>query len=303
MEMVGQRVALFVALLAMGGLVIGNLARAGASPMPESLAVTTSSGPGEHEVGYQLRIQSGPEGTAFGVEYELPSWPTTEPISGSPLEIASIDLFGPGSIRPAPGLVPLPFLPIENGCVRRFNTLVGSRFWVEVPANNASMVDLQVEGRYPAWPGTRYGISFSTFAVDDKLAPLSDLADINVTRFMPMGTHIQIRAKGRLRNGFTPQLSGKTTPPFRMAQIRLRAVERSRSGKVGLDDWADPAPRAVSLGAVRTDRQGHFSVPPRPLDSEGRYAVIARSEARGARSADWNCGAFFSYGSFLSRPR
>jgi hypothetical protein len=264
---------------------------------PQSLTVTTSTGPQAKEAGYHLRIQTAAEGAAFGFQYDLPSWPTTEPVLGSPVRVSSVGLSGPGSIRPsAQGAVPKPILRRGNACVRELAAPYLQRYWVEMPANSVSVVNLQVRGTYPAWPGTKYGVSFSTFAFDDPSAQLLPLGAINVPRFMPRGTRIALNAKGEPGKQATPELAGRTYPPFRGARIALRAVRPALSGRVRLEDWGDPRPPAISLGSVTTDRHGRFRVPPRRLTAEGSFAVIARSEARGSRAADWNCGAFFSLG-------
>lgn len=266
-----------------------------AGQAPQSIAITTSPGPLTSEVEYQLRIQSGAEGAAFGLQYEIPPWPTREPVLGSPLRVASVGLSGPGSIRPAAGgASPKPVLRRRNACVRALTAPHPQRYWVEMPANSISVVNFQVKGTYPAWSGTKYGLSFSTFAVDVPTAQLAPLGTINVARLMPKGTRIDLKAKGKPQKGLTPELMGRTYPPLRQAKIYLRVVRPARSGSVGLDDWGDPHPPAISLGSVRTDREGHFKVPPRSFAGVGPFAVIARSKARGARAADWNCGAFFN---------
>lgn len=259
--------------------------------MPRSVGITTSSGATAREVRYQLEIQSGAEEAAFGVQYDPPSWSTAEPVFGSPLKMFSVGISGPGSIESARVLAPKPVLHIRNGCIRATSDSFSQRFWVELPPNSTSTVYLLARGTYPAWPGTIYGVRFSTFAVDDPGAELVPLASVNVPRLMPRGTRIEIKAKGRPRTDTTPEIVGRTLPPFRSAKISLRVVRPSRSGGVALEGWAASV---ASLGVVQTDRQGRFKVSPRPFSGSGPYAVIARSEARGARVSDWNCGAFFS---------
>lgn len=263
--------------------------------MPLSLAVAISPGSSAGEAQVQLSIESGAAGAAFGFQYDLPSWPAPRLVTGSPVQVASVGLPGPGSIRAATsGPPPKPVLPRRNACIRETAAPNTQRSWVELPPNTTSVVSLRLRGTYPAWPGTRYGLSFSTFPVDDPFAQLAPLASVNVSRFAPRGTRIEIRAKEQPTAQTTPEIIGRTFPPFRQARIALRAVRPSRSGSVRLEDWADPRPPAISLGAVRTDRQGRFRVPPRRSEAVGPYAVIARSEARSGRAADWNCGAFFN---------
>lgn len=266
--------------------------------MPQSLTVGASPGPSAGEAQYQLHIQPGAEGAAFGFQYALPSWPTAEPVFGSPVQVVSVGLFGAGLIRPVAGPPPKRMLLRRNGCNRGIPDPFSQRYWVEVPANNASVVSLQVKAAYPAWPGTRYRMTFSTFALDDPRADLVPLGAISEPRLMSKGTHIKIWSQEPIQQGLTPRLTGRTFPPLRLARISLKVVRVSLSNGVSLEDWAGP--QAISLGAVRTDRQGRFSVPPQPLEVEGRFAVIARSEARSAREADWNCGAFFSNGKALA---
>jgi hypothetical protein len=285
-----RALAFVVASIAVAALSVPNAA---AEPMPQSIVVTSAVGPLSEEMEYRLQIQSGPEGAAFGVQYDLPSWPIAEPVLGSPVMVASVGVSGPGSIRPASGgPAPLPVLRRRSACVREKATLYSERFWVEVPANSVSVVVFRVRGTYPAWKGTKYGLSFFTFAVDDPFAQLVRLASVNAPRLMPKGTRISIRVNGQSRKGWTPGFFGRTFPPFRSGRLYLKVVRPSLSGNVRLEDWTDT--EGISLGVVRTDRQGRFSAPPHRLEADGSFAVLARSEARGTRAADWNCGAFFS---------
>ena len=242
---------------------------------------------------YRLEAQSGPEGAAFGFQYGLPSWPTREVVFGSPLEMVSTGLSGSGSIRRARELIPKPVLRLRNGCNRGMSGRLGTRYWVEVPASSAAIVELHIRGTYPVWRGTETNVALSTFAIDDPMSPMTPLAVISAPGLTPKGTRIDIRTRQQSLAGLSPELVGQTDPPFRLARISLKAVRPSRSGAISLEDWTDLSPPAVPLGTVRTDRQGRFSVPPRPFRGSGPFAVIARSEARGERAADWNCGAFF----------
>lgn len=271
-----------------------GLARPALGQAPESITVTTSFGPLAREAGYQLRIQSGAGGASFGFQYDLPVWPTTEPVVGSPLWTRAVELSGPGSIRPASiEPVPKPMLPRNNACLRNRPSSISNRIWVEIPSNSTAVVDLRFRGTYPVWPGTKNQIAFSTFDVNSRLAPLTPLTEVHTTPLMPKGTHIELRAKGKHHTvRSTPELVGRTLPPLRKARIALRAVRPARSGKVKLEAWSSPA--AIPLGSVRTDRRGHFRVAPQPFNARGSFAVLARSEARGSRAADWNCGAFFA---------
>ncbi len=261
---------------------------------PIAISIETSRGQSPQDVEYRLQVVSGVAGAQFGLEYGLPAWPTDEPVFGSPVKVPSIGLSGSGSIEPAPGLTPKPVLQKKHGCIRAIPDRFSQRYWVEIPPNSASTVSLLVKGTYPSWPRTTYGVAFSTFSTNDPLAELVPLASIDVPRLMSRGTHIEVRAKGRSGADRTPEIVGRTSPPFRSGLIFVRAVRPSRSGRVGLEDWL--AASAVPLGVVQTDRQGRFVVPPRAFTGKGSYAVIARSGARGSRAADWNCGAFFSIG-------
>lgn len=275
------------------GLSPNQVSRAATGRMPQSLVVTTAPGSSTKEALYQLQVQSGPEGAQFGVEYVLPTWPTNEAGFGSPLEDTSVSLSGTGSVRTVAAPQPKPAL--KFGCYRGGSRSLFRRYWIEMPANSTSTLIIHVKGTYPAWPQTRFGLSISTFTVEDPLPnELSALADINVPGLMPKGTRIEMKAQGKAGTLTTPLLVGRTFPPFRYARIALRAILLTRSGSAGLSDWVNPQPPAVSLGAVQTDSRGRFRVSPHRVTARGRYTVIARSEARGKRAADWNCGEFFT---------
>lgn len=280
-----QVVVALIALCVSPGVALGQ--------EPVAISIETSKGSMPQAVEYLLRVESGPDGAQFGLEYGLPKWPTMEPVFGSPLKVPSVEISGPGSLRSAPVLPPKPVLLFKKRCIRAIPDSFAQRFWIEMPANGVSTVHLLAKGTYPAWPGTTYGVKFSTFAINDPVAKLVPLASINVPRFVARGTRIEIEAKGHSRTGETPEIVGRTSPPLRSARVALRVVRPSRSGGVELKDWADAQSPAAYLGAVQTDHQGHFRVPPRPFSGIGSYAVIARSQARGERAADWNCGAFF----------
>jgi hypothetical protein len=249
--------------------------------------------PPRGEAVYRLRFAAGSEGAAFGFEYRLPDWPTQEAVFGSPFQIISAQLLGPGTFEPAKDFpVPLPVLRRQEGCRRERTTPLGSKFWVEVPPNSHSSIEFRARGTYPAWSGTPYSIDFSSFSVNEPTAPRIPLAMVITPALSLKGTHIQIKVVEDPPDGkrVSPELVGRTLPPLRSGRIALRAVRPAAGGSVRLVDWADSRPPAASLGSVLTDRQGRAS---RPLHAGGRYAVLARSEARGKRVADWNCGAFF----------
>lgn len=267
--------------------------------MPASLFVegAREEGAARHEGVYRLHIVSGEDEAVFGFQYYLPPWPTGEPVLGSPIGLFSVELIGAGSIEPAEsGPVPRPVLRRREVCRRERRTPLSNDYWVQVPPRSSAIVELRAKGTHPAWPNTSYRLRFSTFSINDWAAPRTPLAAAFTPPLWSTGTRIQLRVvkdpsdKPRL----SPELVGRTSPPFRFGRIALRAVRPERSGSVYLEDWLDPRPPAASLGSVLTDRHGRFRVPPRPLQSSGRYAVIARSEPRGKRAADWNCGAFFS---------
>jgi hypothetical protein len=285
-----------MAAIALGGISIEQASRAVAGQMPQSLTVSTSPGSMADEVRYQVQIGTGGEIAAFGFQYALPLWPTAEPVFGSPVRVDSVELSSDGSIRPAAqGLPGRPVQRIINQCTRSKAASFPQRIWIEVPANSVSVLNLLVKGTYPAWPGTKYGLSFSTFAFDEPSAELVPLASENVQRFMPKGTHIELRAKKQHGKApTTPEIVGRTSPPLRQARIALKVVRPSPSGAVGLRSWARSPWPTLSLGAVQTDSRGHFRVEPQRIPEKGPFAVIARSEARAMRAADWNCGAFFN---------
>jgi hypothetical protein len=266
--------------------------------MPASLSVegTRKERDARHEAVYRIHIGSGANEAAFGFQYYLPSWRTGEPVLGSPIGLFSVELTGAGSIEPAAsGPVPPPVRIHRDVCRRERASPLSNDYWVQVPPHSNAIVELRAKGTYPAWPSASYRLRFSTFSINDWTAPRTPLATVSTRPLWSKGTHIQLQVvKGPSDNPrFSPELVGRTSPPLRFGRIALRAVRPERSGSVYLEDWLDPRPPAASLGAVLTDRHGRFRVVPRPLRTSGRYAVIARSEARGKRAADWNCGAFF----------
>src|SRR6476469_263551 len=132
--------------------------------MPVALSVETIQEPAQEGVEYRLGIQSGSDGAQFGVQYRLPTWPTSEAVFGSPMEVSSVGLSGAGSVRSTAEALPKPKRRI--GCNRGMPHPYGKRLWIEMPPNSTSTLSLHVEGTYPAWPGTGYGVSFSTFPVE-----------------------------------------------------------------------------------------------------------------------------------------
>jgi hypothetical protein len=264
--------------------------------MPASMSVEAlrHGAPPDAEAIYRLQITSGSDGAAFGIHYQLPDWPTREAVLGSPLRIVSVQLLGPGSIEPAkPPLLPKPVLPLQNVCRRERTTPFGNEIWVQVAPSSTAMVELRAKATYPIWPGTKNSVSFFTFSANEPAAPRALLGGVTTPRVGPVGTHIQMRTVGKPRNDhrLSPEVVGRTVPPLRFGRIAVRAVKPLRSGSVLLSNWG--AKESVSLGSFRTDHRGRFRVPPRSLPTFGKFAVLARSEGRGGRAADWNCGAFF----------
>jgi hypothetical protein len=260
--------------------------------MPVALSVETIQEPAQERVEYRLGIQSGSDGAQFGIQYRLPTWPTSDVVFGSPMEVSSVNLSGAGSVRSTAELLPKPKRRI--GCNRGAPHPYAKRLWIEMPPNSTVVLSFHLTGTDPAWPNTRYAVSFSTFPVESPSATeVVPLADITVQRLAPRGTRIELIAQRQVGAMMTPALVGRTFPAFRNARISLRAVRRDPFGGVGLEDWGDPQSSTVSLGAVQTDSRGYFRVPAHRLTANGSYAVIARSQARGNRAADWNCGPFF----------
>jgi hypothetical protein len=248
------------------------------------------------EATYDLWITSGPEGAAFGIQYYLPEWPGAEAVKGSPLRLTSVQLAGLGRIEPARHpYLRKPKLRREDVCRRERTTSLSGDYWIEMPPNSNANVEVRARGTYPAWPGTKYAVSIATFLVNDPFAPRTPLGTASTLPLWAQGTRIQVRAEEDVRRHMSssPELSAQTFPPLRHGRIALRAVRPPISGSIYLGDWLDARPPAVRLGSVVTDRNGRFRVPSKSFPA-GRYAVLARSEARGGRVADWNCGPFFS---------
>jgi hypothetical protein len=287
---------LSTAIVALLGLFL-VMASEARGQLPSALSVQSERvGEGRNsEAVYRVQVSAGQSGAAFGLEYTQPPWPTPHLVKGSPLGITSVVLNGPGVIRPVTiRVVPKPVLRREDACRREKFFASGSSYWVEVPANSAVQIELRGRASYPIWPGTRFDVAFSTFEVDDSTAPRTPLQTVSVPRLGERGTRITVRSlDGKSADQVTPEIAGRTDPPLRNAQIRLRAVRPSLRGGVSLEDWKQPGSASVELGSVRTNVKGQFRLPPQSFPYVGRYAILARSQAKGKIAADWNCGAFF----------
>ena len=270
--------------------------------MPAALSVRVEKidgggGGSSGEALYELSAIAGGGGASFGFEYQLPPWPTPKLVSGSPIKIISVGLNGGGTIRPAASpLVPNPSLHRERICRREGVSPFATAYWVEMPANSTARIELRGRGTYPRWPGTRYDLRFSTFEVDDPAAVRSPFETASISGIGAKGTHIfisSVQPKDARDGRMTPEFIGRTDPALRSSHIFLRAVRPMPSGSVSLTQWAGSSPESVSLGRVSTNRKGQFRLPPQRFPLKGRYAVLARSDARGDLVADWNCGPFF----------
>lgn len=268
--------------------------------MPTSIGVQAERiGQGASaEAAYRLNIDAGSSGAAFGLSYQLPPWPASEKLLGSPLAIAMVGFNGSGSMRPvAVPAVPKPSLKYQEICKREGPSPFASAFWIELPSGGKVQLELRGRASYSRWPGTRYDIEFSTFDADTPFATLTPLQAVSTSPLGMRGTHIVMRSlKAQGQNGLprtTPEIVGRTDPPLRLSPISLRAVRPTRGGGVSLGQWSKPKPAAVPLGTVRTDGQGRFRLAPQRFPYVGRYAFLARSRAQRAVAADWNCGPFF----------
>jgi len=252
------------------------------------------------EAVFRLSISNADAGApaAFGFEYAVPGWPVPVGVVGSPLQIRSVELMGPGSLRPAQnGPVPKPVRRRSAACQREFPSPFSQAYWVELPANSSSVIELRARSTFPSWPATQYELGFSTFEVDDFTAQRTPLQTVGFSTLGPRGRRINMRVVKRRgavhADRATPEIVGRTNPPLRKGLVYLQAVQRTLSGSVSLKQWSDPSPKAIHLGRVRTDQEGHFRFPSRAFPYVGEYAVIARSQAMGHIAADWNCGPFF----------
>jgi hypothetical protein len=276
------------------GLFFVTLAHA---QMPASLSVQAErTGSGiTSEALYELHIGAGEEGAAFGFEYELPRWPGSETVVGSPLVVTSVIMTGPGTIRPAtPGPVLKPSLKRAKVCLRGRSSRFGRAFWVEVPANGTAVIQVKGRASYASWPETQYRVRFSVFEMDSPTAMRNPLQAATTLPLGTKGVHISIRArhKGmRREEGLSPEIVGRTEPALKFAHIMLRAVRPTLSGSVGISQWNRQS--SVVLGSVRTNSEGQFRLAPRGFPFVGEYAILARSRAQAGLVADWNCGPFF----------
>jgi hypothetical protein len=273
-------------------------ARANASATPAALSVKAQrSGAGYGaEIEYRITATAGATEAAAGFEYQLPDWPTSPFVTGSPIKVVSVDLEGQGRLHPVRAPLPKPSLPRRKRCLRSGTVQLPNAYWVEVPANASAVVVLRARATFPSWPTARYEVRFSTFASDSATAPRSFLETLSVGRIGPRGRHIRMRI---VRNGgnsgrrMTPEIVGSTEPALRSARVSLRAVRPSASYAVRLSDWLGVPPASVPLGSVRTDRRGQFRLSAQAFPYSGTYAILARSERQHGVAADWNCGPFF----------
>ncbi len=269
--------------------------------MPASVTIQAerSGASGGGELVYRISTQAGAEGAAFGFEYGLPNW-STPGVVGSPLLISAVNLNGPGSLRPAKSPpVPKPALKKEEVCLREKPSPFATAYWLEVPPGASTNVELHGRSSYPSWPSARFDLAFATFDADSPLAVRSPLpvSSEGPLALGPKGVRLSIDvvegAQGSNARRMTPRISGRTAPVLRNARIWLRAILPSPGGAVSISDWSKASPASVRVGTVRTDAQGRFRLLPRPFPFAGRYALIARSQAKGGLVADWNCGPFF----------
>jgi hypothetical protein len=276
------------------GLVFASVAH---GQMPTSLSVQAERvGSGRTaEAIYDLHVGAGEDGAAFGIEYELPSWPYSEGIVGSPMMVTSVTIIGPGTIRAAtPAVVPKPRLKRARVCLRDRSSRFGKAYWVEVPANGAAVIEIKGRASYSSWPGTQYRLNFSIFETDSPAAARSAIQTVDIPRLGAKGVHIMMQAKkpvARREQAMTPEIVGQTEPRLKLGHIFLEAVRPALSGGVGISQWNSPS--KVVLGSVRTNRQGRFRLVPEKFTFVGEYAILAKSQARAGLSADWNCGPFF----------
>lgn len=287
-----------IAVLA-AALVGGAFSQPARGEMPSSVVLTGKrlDAANSAKAIYRLEITAGARGAAFGFEYRLPGWATLKSIVGSPISIASVDLIGPGVIRPtaSPGQ---PSVAPKQACLRERRSFLGSSYWVELPANANVEIKLEAKASYPSWPMTRYEVSFATFEVDAPNAPRRSLGTISTLPLGKRGSQIRMWIpKGEYRDmkpQTAPGVAGRTNPPLRRAWISLRAVRPSLSNEIWLGKWYNQSPHTIILGRVRTDSRGRFRTPARSFAFEGTYAILARSQAVAGLAGDWNCGPFFS---------
>jgi len=242
---------------------------------------------------YRLNITAGPDGSAFGLSYRLPPWPGHEELGGSPLKIQSVELMGPGDLRPAmPLLVAKPALRPKPGC-RRSPPSFPERLWIELPAAASSVVEIRVQAGQPIWPDTRQDLTLTTFASENPPSPPVPLWTGAAPALGIRGVHIRLRESEwqDLKPLTTPDFVGSTDPPLRHMPVFLQVLRPSKPVGVDLGFWGRPS--AVSLGSVTTDAAGHFRVPSKKLSQTGLFTVLARAKGSGRLTADWNCSPFF----------
>ena len=295
-----RRGVLLLLAVMLASLLITPIAK-GQMPTSLSLAGVREGSGRASEAVFRIQISSGAAGSAFGIAYKLPPWPTPAFVQGSPISINAVNFTGAGSYRPATSPpIRKPMVKRRNVCGREGPSPFGSSFWIEVPPNSSAQFELRGRAVYPFWPETESGLAFSTFDVDQPSAPRTPLQSVSVPAIGLRGSHITMRASSpkagtmsSVARRTTPEIVGHTDPPLKLERIAIRAVRPSPSGTVSLSRWGRSVPLAVPLGSVLTDRTGAFRLPAQAFPYEGRYAIMARSQSQGTIAADWNCGPFF----------
>jgi hypothetical protein len=246
---------------------------------------------------YSVHATAGVDGAVFGLDYELPEWPTAQHVQGSPISIQEVRLNGVGGIRRARTPVPKPKLKIQLGCRRALQDSIFNQYWIEIPSNGSVVVELEASGTFPRWPNTDYSVELSTFSSEELLEPKVPLATLTTSALAPKGVHIQMHAVSEsgsdVGGGRSPKVIGTTDPKLPLTRLALRLVRPTTTGGVFLRQWGNRS--SIALPAVETDRAGRFQIPSMKLGGEGRFAFLARVQERpGKTAADWNCGPFFS---------
>ena len=285
-----RSIVLAVVLTVIGGV---SWVSSAAAQLPASIQLRAERTHGGEAV-YRLRATAGSQGASFGFELRRPAWPFARTTAGSPITIASVRLEGQGLIQPSPWATAES--PGEGLCRREKPTFDGPSYWMAIPAGATAVAEVHANATYPAWPGTKYTVSFLTFEKNSATAPRTKLGAVTTGTLGKRGSHIGMRAtRERLQKGsrrLSPGIDGWTKPRLANTRISLRAI-RSSGGGIWLGEWMNRPPYTVRLGQVLTDAMGHFHLESRAFPYQGRYVVVARSARTRKLAADWNCGPSF----------
>jgi hypothetical protein len=263
-----------------GGTAFAQVVSASATAKPRFATFPTT-----RTLEFRLRLVTGVNPASAGVALLKPRFGHGR--IGTPLDLRSPTLDGPGSLRMLPSVVEA---PLPRVCYRGYPE-VPEEASVEIPASSTTtlVVPARLSSTTPPWADTSLQLGFRVFQQGRKPITVRSLGPV---RRGPVGVRITLRARARwhedipslpptVRQGLPITLSGGTRPRLRQRPITLRY-------------YGPGSDRQRALRRVRTDGSGRFSftwTPPR----RGYYGVRAvfRPPIRGSLARDTSCAQPF----------